>query len=405
MTWIHSFLNLFLEMAPWLWIGFISGGVIQLFLKPSTLQGWLQGNSFWASCKASLFGVPLPLCSCSIIPVAEQMKKNGMNKGNTLSFLTSTPSTGVDSFLATWGILGPAFAIYRSLFSFVSGTIAGWVYNINAKPVIAEASQIVKPPPPIPATLGGKLKSIYSYTIYELIRDITPLLLFGLAIGASIETLLPKEWFESFFTSQWTGYASASLLGLPLYVCATGSLPIGLAFLNKGLSLGGVFLFLTLGPATNSATLAFVFKKLGFKALVVYLGTLVSIGLAMALFIDYLMPPQILENLHTHEMHLGPWQYFWSLTLALAMLLSFKDKFLFFRKKTIDSTSGDVVSFVVPGMTCEGCANKIKQGLYNHPETKAVFINVPDKLVKIQSSLPAEEIKILLSQLDYPPQD
>jgi hypothetical protein len=75
MTWIHSFLNLFLEMAPWLWIGFISGGVIQLFLKPSTLQGWLQGNSFWASCKASLFGVPLPLCSCSIIPVAEQMKK------------------------------------------------------------------------------------------------------------------------------------------------------------------------------------------------------------------------------------------------------------------------------------------------------------------------------------------
>jgi copper chaperone CopZ len=87
------------------------------------------------------------------------------------------------------------------------------------------------------------------------------------------------------------------------------------------------------------------------------------------------------------------------------MLLSFKDKFLFFRKKTIDSASSDVVSFVVPGMTCEGCANKIKQGLYNHPETKAVFINIPDKLVKIQSSLPAEEIKNLLSQLDYPPQN
>jgi uncharacterized membrane protein YraQ (UPF0718 family) len=117
--------NVTAVMAPYLLLGFFVAGVLSAFVPVRFIETHLGKRGLWQIVKASLLGVPIPLCSCSVIPVTASLRRHGATKGAAISFLTSTPQTGVDSIAATWGLLGPLFATFRVLIAFLTGCICG----------------------------------------------------------------------------------------------------------------------------------------------------------------------------------------------------------------------------------------------------------------------------------------
>lgn len=108
-----DFWNTLAEMSPYLLFGFFMAGVLSVFVSQRLVEKHLGGRGFWPLVKASVFGVPLPLCSCSVIPVTMSLHKHGAGKGSAIAFLLSTPQTGVDSIFVTFSLLGPLFAVFR----------------------------------------------------------------------------------------------------------------------------------------------------------------------------------------------------------------------------------------------------------------------------------------------------
>jgi uncharacterized membrane protein YraQ (UPF0718 family) len=127
---MHEFWEVLGEMAPYLLFGFLVAGILSVYISQKFVERHLGGRGFWAVLKASLFGIPLPLCSCGVIPVAASLRKQGAGKGAVTSFLISTPQTGVDSILVTLSLLGPVYAIFRPVASFIKGVIGGMAVSI-----------------------------------------------------------------------------------------------------------------------------------------------------------------------------------------------------------------------------------------------------------------------------------
>ncbi len=137
------------EMSPFLLFGFLVAGILYVFIRPELVERHLGGRGILQVVKASLLGVPLPLCSCGVIPVSASLRRHGAGRGATTSFLISTPQTGVDSIMVTLSLLGPVFAIFRPLFAFVSGIFGGAVVNAFDREEERRASS------PAPASSAG----------------------------------------------------------------------------------------------------------------------------------------------------------------------------------------------------------------------------------------------------------
>ena len=283
--------KLLLEMSPYILFGLLIAGFLYIIIPREKIYHHLAKNNFSAVLKASLFGIPLPLCSCGVIPVAAYLRKEGAGKGSTLSFLISTPTTGVDSILATYSLMGLLFAIIRPIAAFVAGVFAGVVTNLfdkKEKAIINDNSicPICDLEIPHSHSLIFKIKTIFNYAFYELVEDFGKWLIIGIAIGGLIAYLVPAKIVEQYLSNQLLAYPLMIAIGLPMYVCATASIPIAAVLIMKGMSPGAGLIFLILGPATNIATLTFVAGKLGKKTLVIYIVTLIVTALLFAIILD-----------------------------------------------------------------------------------------------------------------------
>jgi len=283
--------KLLLEMSPYILFGLLIAGFLYIIIPREKIYHHLAKNNFSAVLKASLFGIPLPLCSCGVIPVAAYLRKEGAGKGSTLSFLISTPTTGVDSILATYSLMGLLFAIIRPIAAFVAGVFAGIVTNLFDKEkesIINDNSicPICDLETPHSHSLIFKIKTIFKYAFYELVEDFGKWLIIGIAIGGLIAYLVPAKIVEQYLSNQLLAYPLMIAIGLPMYVCATASIPIAAVLIMKGMSPGAGLIFLILGPATNIATLTFVAGKLGKKTLVIYIVTLIVTALLFAIILD-----------------------------------------------------------------------------------------------------------------------
>lgn len=127
---VAAFWDVLAEMSPWLLFGFLVAGILSVVIPTSMVKRHLAGKGFWSVAKASLFGIPLPLCSCGVIPVGVSLRKSGASRGAALSFLISTPQTGVDSIAVTYSLLGPVLAVYRPVVAFVTGVVGGILGNL-----------------------------------------------------------------------------------------------------------------------------------------------------------------------------------------------------------------------------------------------------------------------------------
>jgi len=298
-------------MAPYIIFGLFFAGILHEIVPETLVSKHLGKESIGSVIKATIFGVPLPVCSCGVIPLATSIKKSGSSNGATLSFLISTPITGVDSILATYGMFGWAFTIYRVLSSIVISIVAGIFTNIftkeEPKPVvpafsIAQPVSVVKMPKQKSVKKSFSFKRALKYAFITLLGDIATPLLWGLLIGAVISIAVPQNLSEILIEYSWLSYLIVILIAVPMYVCATASLPIAAGLILAGVTPGAAFVFLTAGPATNTVTIGVVKKMLGNTALYIYLSTIVIgsflFGFVMDAFFDDL---DIVKMLHLHE--------------------------------------------------------------------------------------------------------
>lgn len=278
------------RMAPYLLFGFLVAGLLSVWISPAWIERHLGGRGPRGVLLAALFGVPLPLCSCGVIPVAASLRRHGAGRGATAAFLLSTPQTGVDSLLVTWGMLGPVIAIFRPVAAFVSGTLCGlWVDRVCAG----------QPEPVFPAAgaescaSGGSARSwpvrLLRHGFVVLPGDVYREVLIGLLVAGLLGALVPPSILGETAGSGWGAMLGMMALGIPLYVCSTASVPIALALIHAGISPGAALVFLITGPATNAATLAALVRLLGLRAAGVYLASLAVTALGAGFFLDGLL--------------------------------------------------------------------------------------------------------------------
>ncbi|NOU35337.1 MAG: permease [Kiritimatiellaceae bacterium] len=295
-------------MAPYLLLGFFVAGVLSAFVPVSFIENHLGKRGLWQITKASLFGVPIPLCSCSVIPVTASLRRHGATKGAAISFLTSTPQTGVDSIAATWGLLGPLFAIFRMAVAFITGVICGAAVEALTPPDEESDDKCGDDDCPTcnRKTGASKWKQVFTYGFGVLPRDIGRALLIGVIISGLIGALVPEDFFTRYLSSEWLSMLAVMALGIPLYVCSTGSIPIALAMIGMGLSPGAALVFMITGPATNAATIATVLQTMGRRTMIIYLATLASCSLAAGWLLNRILTPGIInEQVHHHAAETG----------------------------------------------------------------------------------------------------
>ena len=316
-------------MAPYILFGLLFAGILHEFVPDTLVTKHLGKDNIFSVIKATLFGVPLPVCSCGVIPLATSIKKSGASKGSTLSFLISTPITGVDSILATYGIFGWIFTIYRVITSMVIAMVAGILTNLFDKeetPVKPGFSAVKVSNTLSPAfSLQKKeeasccstassccstekkdfwLTSAFRYAFVTLLGDIAKPLVWGLLLGALITVAIPQSISNILIEYSWFSYVIAVAIAVPMYVCATASLPIAAGLMLSGVSAGAAFVFLSAGPATNTVTIGVVKKMLGTRSLYIYLGSIIVGSIVFGLGLDYLFSASDIDPaslIHMHE--------------------------------------------------------------------------------------------------------
>lgn len=397
-NFIKEIWSLTLEMSPYLLIGLLMAGILRLFLPNELLKRHLEKRSIWSIIKASLIGVPIPICSCGVIPVAAHLKKEGASKSSVLSFLTSTPTTGIDSILATYALMGPIFAILRPILSFISGIIVGLGSLFIEKNDLTHKTGQEKPPQEEKG-LVKKFYNVFHYAFVELIEDIGKWLILGIIFGGLITALIPANLGHQYLSNPLVSYPLMFIVGIPLYVCSTGSIPMAASMIKVGLTPGAALVFLLAGPATNTATIAFVGGKLGKKTLTIYLISIIFVALFSGIFLDISWKVLNLnQSMVVTPMKMIPYWYKLLCSIALVLLICYTYGKKLFKKK-YQITEGAIYS--IPEMSCANCEKTIETIIKeNFPE--AVFtINRGKKIVRFATKIDVNMIKEPLESKGY----
>ena len=272
-SFFTSLMNVACEMAPYLLLGFLIAGVLHVFVPQKFYANYLSRTNKLSVLWAALLGVPLPLCSCGVIPTAIGLKNEKASKGAIASFLIATPQTGIDSILATFSLMGLGFAIIRPVAALITGVCGGLLVNRLVRDdefcSVDEKSQTSN------LKSQTKLWRVLKYAYYDMIRDIGLRLLIGLVVAALIQVAVPDEFFLSFGSQPLVQMLVILAIAVPMYICSTGSIPVAAALMMKGLSPGAALVMLMAGPAVNLASILVVHKAMGRRFTWIYLMTIV----------------------------------------------------------------------------------------------------------------------------------
>ncbi len=368
MNFFDSLLYMLNEMSPYILLGFLIAGLLHAFVSRETFARHLSGRSLGTVVKAALIGVPLPLCSCGVLPTAIAMRRNGGSRAASSAFLISTPQTGVDSIAATWSLLGPAFAVMRPIAALVTAVFGGVAVgsterNKEKSEACEMASNANKQRP---ASFGGKIIASLRYGFIDLVGSIGLWLTIGLIIAALITVYVPADFFSILGNKPIVSMVIALIVAVPMYVCATGSIPIALSLILKGLSPGTAFVLLMAGPAANFASFTLISREMGRRAASVYLGSMIVGAMAMCLATDYVLPDYWFAIGHDAAMH-GACHHEFSIfsticSAILAGLLIYSLIRRFYNPKT--NTHTDMTQeYIITGMNCPHCQNAVKKAI------------------------------------------
>jgi uncharacterized membrane protein YraQ (UPF0718 family)/copper chaperone CopZ len=427
------------EMAPYLWLGFLVAGLLSVWVSAEWMERHLGGRGMGPVFKASLFGVPLPLCSCGVIPVSASLRRHGASRGATTAFLLSTPQTGVDSILVTHAMLGPLFAIYRPLVALLTGVLGGGLVSAldesPAERTAAEGNGEIAAQTKCNDDCcsadprQGTWRRALKYGLITLPRDIGTALLIGVLIAGALSALVPPGSLTAYLGSGLVSILLLMVAGVPLYVCATASVPIAAGFMHMGASPGAALAFLIAGPATNAATITTVLRVMGRRTTVIYLLTVALSAVGCGLLLNWIAPraaaaiPQL--TIHTHGTSTGGLLFH---LVAIAMLLVLLNAYLdgaWSRRRAeragsqsaplvgpatpgegpaqdgqVQDSPAQVVQLAITGMNCSHCSESVRRAINDCSGVDSVDVDLdrsratirgtnldPDAMVQIVSSL------------------
>jgi hypothetical protein len=399
------------QMSPYLLLGFLISGTLSVFISPLWVEKHLGKGKFSSVLKATLFGIPLPLCSCGVIPVAASLKKHGASKSATTSFLLSTPQTGVDSILATWGLLGGFFAIFRPLAALITGLVGGIfvsIFDDNASDEnnSSDDSNNKNSEPDDEDTpekgFTKKVSSALKYGLITLPGEIARPLLVGIVIAGIISSFVASNFLNQYLTNYYLTMVLMLVVGIPLYVCSTSSIPIALSFIHLGVSPGAALVFLISGPATNAAAISVVINVLGKRSAIIYLLTVIIGSLASGIAFDSLNQTfsiNVMDQLK-HGAHSLGWFGHISAILMLVILV-----YSWYKARTaeepcsscavdapesnvdVKDQKGKVFNLEIKGMTCGNCVKAVKRTLEEIPGVLQADVSLKNQQAKVTANL------------------
>lgn len=317
MQLVNNFILLFVESAPYLLLGMFIAGVIHQWLPNKWIESTLGGNNSVVT--AAIIGAPLPLCSCSVIPVAMGIRRNGASKASTASFLVSTPETGVDSIGITYALMGLPMAIARPIAAIFSAIVTGFSIAIWGRPDQPATLEADKPSTGsscchssgcsssankavVENSLITSIKAVFAYGFGQLLVDFMKWLLIGLFFAAVVVTYVPADWMASYGTGPLAMILMVAI-SIPMYICATASTPVAVGLIMAGISPGAAMVFMLTGPATNIATLMIIKNELGARELVIYLIALIGSALISGFAVDAIFTHFLLGLDLVHGQH------------------------------------------------------------------------------------------------------
>ncbi len=361
------------DMAAWLLLGFLVAGLLSVFIDPAWLERHLGGRGLGPVFRASLFGVPLPLCSCGVIPVAASLRSHGASKPATTAFLLSTPQTGVDSIAITYTMLGPLFAIFRPIMALLTGVVGGTLVQTlgdgrqhtlsgGGKPVTRQGG------------LATRFKAALDYGLVTLPGDIGRALLLGVLIAGTLAAVIPQGFLEPYLGQGPLSIALMMVVGIPLYVCATASVPLAAGFIVLGATPGAALAFLIAGPATNAATITTISRVLGKRTTIIYLATVALSAFGGGVLLDALMGwaqntvPALTHEVHRHG---GPGLFDHLAAAALVVVMTRAWWLQRHHGCSCESEEGacrvseapQKVELDVAGMNCSHCSGSVERTL------------------------------------------
>lgn len=420
---MDEILHLINEMSPYLLLGFLLAGLMHAFIPGQYYSKYLSKPSFKSVINAALFGIPLPLCSCGVIPTAMSLRKEGASKGAVASFLIATPQTGVDSILATYSLMGWPFAVIRPIAALATALLGGAMVNFGEPAVALPTKEEVHccchedeehdhcgccEETPAHATFMQKTVIALKYAFVEMMQDIGKWLVIGLVIAGLITVLVPDSVFTYFEGNTLASMVLVLLIAIPMYLCATGSIPIAVALMLKGLTPGAGLVLLMAGPACNMASVLVIRKVLGAKTQMLYLASIILGAIGFGCLIDYLQfsgSVNFLGALVMKDaccMEEGASWFSWLCTAVLFLLLAnafYRAKFCHEHchchehEHSNNNETMNVNIYHVEGMNCNHCRAAAEKALLNTPGVTSASVDLASKEARVEGTATFDQLK------------
>ena len=397
-----SLMNVVCEMDPYLLLGFFIAGLLHVYVPQRFYANYLSHNNKFSVVWAALLGVPLPLCSCGVIPTAIGLRNEKASKGAIASFLIATPQTGIDSILATFSLMGLGFAIIRPTAALITGICGGLLVNRLVKDdsccSLADESHLS------PSTPHLKIWRVLKYAYYDMLRDIGLRLLIGLIVAALIQVAVPDEFFLSFGSQPLLQMLVILVIAIPMYICSTGSIPVAAALMMKGLSPGAALVMLMAGPAVNLASILVVHKSMGRRFTAIYLMTIVGFAVLFGLLlnatgINFTTGVQDACCMNTSALP-SPFKIVCATVLTLLIIFALMMKF--FSKFTTNKPSDpDVTVYRVEDMHCSHCEAAVVRAVEEVPGVEKAKASASANTLTIKGPATEEAIRTAVEGVGY----
>ncbi len=429
---MNQFIHLINEMSPYLLLGFFIAGVMHAFIPGRYYSKYLSKPNFMSVLNAAILGIPLPLCSCGVIPTAMSLRKEGASKGAVTSFLIATPQTGVDSILATYSIMGWPFAIIRPIAALVTSLLGGAVVSAVDDKENPVSHTHEKPSSATPKPFWDRIVEALRYAFVDMMGDIGKWLVIGLVVAGAITLLVPDSFFAVFQSNTWASMLLVLCLAVPMYLCATGSIPIAVALMLKGLTPGAALVLLMAGPACNMASIWVVRKVLGNKTLWLYLASIIVGAVGFGCLIDMLHFNGVVDFLGQLKntaacCHEDDGYFNWIFTVALVALL-FNALVIQRHKcschgdgdchchddhdhcgchddrcdcKTKNDNDMNTKTFHIEGMACSHCRAAAEKALLSVPGVESAQVDLPTRQAVVKGDVSVDALREALDQVGF----
>ncbi len=394
-----SLLHVVCEMAPYLLLGFLIAGILHVFVPQGFYRKYLSKDNKWAVLWAALLGVPLPLCSCGVIPTAIGLRNEKASKGAVASFLIATPQTGIDSILATFSLMGLGFAILRPVAALVTGVCGGLLVNR----LVPEDDTAFTSESSCSMESGNKLWRVLKYAYFKMIQDIGGRLVIGLLVAALIQVAIPDEFFLHFGSQPLLQMLVILVVAVPMYICSTGSIPVAAALIMKGLSPGAALVMLMAGPAVNLASILVVRKAMGRRFTWIYLLVIVGFSILFGLLINAI-------GMDTSAMTSGdaccaatafPSTFKLICASVLSLLIIFAITMKLFERFTHKAEEPDTAVYTVEGMHCSHCEAAVCRAVEEIPGVESAKASASRKTLTIKGPAAEEFVRAAVEKAGY----